>query len=130
MWLGSWFQYSSDITNDLTGSWRSTISYRWLNALTGSVFPLILGAIAYQLTHRRSLAIIVSLLAGMEGLFLVESRYALNNIYLVNFGVLGNLFFLLFLNQKNYFSLTLSGIFLGASATIKWNGLGFLLGII
>ena len=129
MWLGSWFQYSSDITNDLTGSWRSTISYRWLNALTGSFFPLILGAIAYQLTHRRSLAIIVSLLAGMEGLFLVESRYALNNIYLVNFGVLGNLFFLLFLNQKKYFSLTLSGIFLGASATIKWNGLGFLLGI-
>ncbi|MDJ0578895.1 phospholipid carrier-dependent glycosyltransferase [Crocosphaera sp.] len=129
MWLGSWFQYSSDITNNLTGSWRSTISYRWLNALTGSFFSLILGAIAYQLTHRRSLAIIVSLLAGMEGLFLVESRYALNNIYLVTFGLLGHLFFLLFLNQEKYFYLTLSGIFLGASATIKWNGLGFLLGI-
>ncbi|MGK7881299.1 MAG: phospholipid carrier-dependent glycosyltransferase [Crocosphaera sp.] len=129
MWLGSWFHYSSDITNDLTGSWRSTISYRWLNALTGSFFPLILGAIAYQLTHRRSLAIIVSLLAGMEGLFLVESRYALNNIYLVTFGLLGHLFFLLFLNKNKYFDLSISGIFLGASATIKWNGLGFLLGI-
>ena len=129
MWLYSSFQASPDITNDLTGSWGSTISYRWLNALTGSFFPLILGAIAYQLTHRRSQAIIITLLAAMEGLFLVESRYALNNIYLVTFGLLGHLFFLLFVNQSKYIYLTLSGIFSGASATIKWNGLGFLLGI-
>ena len=83
MWLYSSFQASPDITNDLTGSWGSTISYRWLNALTGSFFPLILGAITYQLTHRRSQAIIITLLAAMEGLFLVESRYTLNNIYFV-----------------------------------------------
>ncbi|WP_009545835.1 phospholipid carrier-dependent glycosyltransferase [Crocosphaera subtropica] len=129
IWMGSWFPASPDITNNLTGSWHSTVSYRWLNALTGSFFPIILGAIAYQLTHRYSYTIIVTFLATLEGLFLVESRYALNNIYLVNFGLLSHLLFLLFINQKKYLCLTLSGIFLGAASAIKWNGLGFLLGI-
>ncbi len=129
MWFGSFFKASPDITNNLTGSWHSTLSYRWLNALTGSFFPLILGAIAYQLTQRRSYCLIVTFLAAVEGLFLVESRYALNNIYLVSFGLLGHLFFLLFLNQKKYIFLTISGLFLGLSPAIKWNGLGFLLGV-
>ena len=129
MWLGSLFPASPDIINNLTGSWRSTLSYRWLNALTGSFFPLILGAIAYQLTYRRSYTIVVTLLATLEGLFLVESRYALNNIYLISFGLLGHLFFLLFVNRGKYLYLTVTGVFLGLSATIKWNGLGFILGI-
>ncbi len=129
IWIGSWFPASPEITNDLTGSWRSTISYRWLNALTGSFFPIILGAIAYQITQRRSYTIIITFLATLEGLFLVESRYALNNIYLVTFGLLGCLFVLLYLNHKQHLYLTLSGIFFGASVAIKWNGLGFLLGI-
>ncbi len=129
IWLGSHFSTSPDLTNDLTGSWRSTISYRWLNALTGSFIPLVVGAIAYQLTPRRSYTLIVTLLAASDGLFLVESRYALNNIYLVIFGLLGQLFFLISINNKKAFYLTISGLFFGASAGIKWNGLGFLLGI-
>ncbi|EAZ91027.1 phospholipid carrier-dependent glycosyltransferase [Crocosphaera chwakensis] len=129
IWIGSWFPTSSEITNNLTGSWRSTISYRWLNALTGSFFPIILGAIAYQLTQRGSYTIVVTFIATLEGLFLVESRYALNNIYLVTLGLLGCLCFLIYINHKKYLYLTLSGIFLGASVAIKWNGLGFLLGI-
>ncbi|MEA5532870.1 phospholipid carrier-dependent glycosyltransferase [Crocosphaera sp. XPORK-15E] len=129
IWLGSHFPASPDITNNLTGSFRSTLSYRWINAFIGSFFPLIIGAIAYQLTHRRSYTIIVAFLAAMDGLFLVESRYALNNIYLVTFGLLGHLFFLLFLNRTNYLYLTISGIFFGSAAAVKWNGLGFLFGI-
>ncbi|MGK7940980.1 MAG: phospholipid carrier-dependent glycosyltransferase [Crocosphaera sp.] len=129
MWVGSFVKASPDMTNNLTGSWRSTFSYRWLNALVGSFFPLILGAIAYQLNHRRSYSLIVVFVAAVEGLFLVESRYALNNIYLVNFGLLGCLFFLLFLNHNRYIFLAISGFFFGLSPGIKWNGLGFLLGI-
>jgi hypothetical protein len=88
----------------------------------------------------------------------VESRYALNNIYLVLFGLLGHLFLLLALNKtvfagnfsvmvgtgvkpplppspKNFQvekvlhrNLLLSGVCFGASIAIKWNGMGFLLG--
>ena len=131
MEIGSHFPSSYETLNNLTGSWRSTFSYRWLNALTGSFIPLVVAAIAYQLNQRRSYAVIAVLFVAADGLFLVESRYALNNIYLVLFGLLGQLFFLLALrnNLKKYWQLSLAGVFFGASACIKWNGLWFLLGI-
>lgn len=131
IWIGSHFPATPDTMNNLTGSLRSTFSYRWLNAFTGSFIPLLIGGIAYQLTYRRSYALIATFLTALDGLFLVESRYALNNIYLVILGLLGQLFFLLALrHQKSQFCLlTFAGIFLGSSACIKWNGLGFLLGI-
>jgi dolichyl-phosphate-mannose--protein O-mannosyl transferase len=64
-------------------------------------------------------------------LLLVESRYALNNVYLLSFGLLGHLFFLRALKAQflaRWLWLGLAGIGFGASAAIKWNGLGFLLG--
>jgi dolichyl-phosphate-mannose--protein O-mannosyl transferase len=131
IWLGSFFPASPDTINNLTGSLRSTFSYRWLNAFIGSFFPLVFAGIAYQLTFRRTVAVIAALLVALDGLFLVESRYALNNIYLVIFGLLGQLLFLIALNNPScrWRFLILSGISFGCSASIKWNGLGFLLGI-
>ena len=129
IWIGSLFPASPDTVNDLTGSLRSTWSYRWLNALTGSFVPLLVGAIAYELTGRRRLTLIVMALAALDGLFLVESRYALNNIYLIFFGLLGHLYFFYFINRGKGWYLTLSGIFLGCAGTVKWNGFAFLLGI-
>lgn len=130
MWIGSHLPIGQDTVNSLTGSLRSTWSYRWLNALTGSFIPLVVGALAYELNRRKSLALIAALFAATDGLFLVESRYALNNVYLVILGLLGQLFFLKALGKKHKRrrNLALSGVFFGASACIKWNGLWFLLG--
>ena len=131
IWIGSHLPFGQDTVNGLTGSMRSTWSYRWLNALTGSFIPLVISAIAYQLTWRRRFAFIAALFAAVDGLFLVESRYALNNVYLVILGLLGQLYFLLALNHQargRWLRLGLAGIFFGASAAIKWNGLWFLLG--
>lgn len=131
IWLGSFMPAPAEIMNDLTGSLRSTSSYRWLNALTGSLLPLVFAGIAYQLTFRRSLTVIVALLVTLDGLFLVESRYALNNIYLILFGLLGQFFFLVALNSRSYRwpAFIFAGVLFGCCASIKWNGLGFLLGI-
>lgn len=131
IWIGSHLPIGQDTVNSLTGSLRSTWSYRWLNALTGSFIPLVVGALAYQLNRRKSYALIAALFAAVDGLFLVESRYALNNVYLVILGLLGQLFFLKALAKKQWrwVNLALSGVFFGASACIKWNGLWFLLGI-
>lgn len=131
IWLGSHFPIGKDTVNNLTGSQLSTFSYRWLNALTGSLIPLVVGAIAYQLSHRRSYAFIAGLLVAVDGLFLVESRYALTNVYLVIFGLLGQWFLLLALDnqpRRRGFWLALSGICFGASVSVKWNGLWFLFG--
>jgi dolichyl-phosphate-mannose-protein mannosyltransferase len=131
IWLGSHLPVGQDNINTLTGSVRSSWSYRWLNALTGSFIPLVVAAIAYQISSRRSYALVAALFAASDGLFLVESRYALNNVYLVIFGLLGQWFLLLGLKRhgiKRSLYLALAGVWFGASAAIKWNGLWFLLG--
>jgi dolichyl-phosphate-mannose--protein O-mannosyl transferase len=134
IWLGEKMPWGDrTLKNGLAGLLISPFSYRWLNALTGSVLPLVMAAIAYQLSYRRSYALIAGLLLSMDGLFLVESRYALNNVYLLLFGLLGQLFFLIALRAQGWqrwLWLGLAGIGFGASAAIKWNGLGFLLGAI
>lgn len=114
MWIGSHLPIGQDTVNSFTGSLRSTWSYRWLNALTGSFIPLVVAALAYQLNRRKGFALIAGLFAAVDGLFLVESRYALNNVYLDIFGLLGQLLFLIALSQqrqRRWVSLALSGIF-------------------
>ncbi len=131
--IGSHLPFGQDTVNDLTGSSLSTWSYRWINAFTGSLIPLMIGAIAYQLTHRRSYTLIATVLMASDGLFLVESRYALSNLYIVFFGLIAHLFLILGLKRngkQRWSQLILSGIAFGATIAVKWNGLGFLLGII
>jgi dolichyl-phosphate-mannose-protein mannosyltransferase len=114
--------------------------YRWLNALVGSGLPLLVAGIAYQLSRRRSYALIAGLLAAADGLLLVESRYALINVYLLLFGLLGHWLFLIGLGQKGLprwrfplgrqsRTLLLAAVCLGGSIAVKWSGLGFLLGL-
>ncbi|AFY48955.1 dolichyl-phosphate-mannose--protein O-mannosyl transferase [Nostoc sp. PCC 7524] len=129
MWLSSHFPFWQEPVNGLSGSLRSPWSYRWINALSGAFIPLIIANIAYQLSYRRSFALIAGLFAALDGIFIVESRYALINIYIVLFGLLGQLLFLLALAKQRQFYLVLSGIAFGASLATKWNGLFFLAGI-
>ncbi|MBD2121751.1 dolichyl-phosphate-mannose--protein mannosyltransferase [Trichocoleus sp. FACHB-262] len=132
IWLGNLTPWGANaVKNSLTGSLLSPFSYRWLNALVGSFIPLIVMGIAYQLTRRRSYALVAGLLSALDGLFLVESRYALVNVYLISFGLLGQWFFLRSLDRrgvKRWWWLILAGIAFGASAAVKWNGLWFLFG--
>jgi len=144
IWVGERLGLGDDNTrNTLTGMFLSTVSYRWMNALVGAFFPVVVGAIAFQLTYRPLFALLSTLLATVEGMFLVESRYALNNIYLVLLGLLGYLFLLLALNHRKaeeagdrpsplkfWLWLILAGVGFGGSIAIKWNGAGFLLGAI
>jgi dolichyl-phosphate-mannose--protein O-mannosyl transferase len=129
--IGNHLPIGLDAVNTKAGAAYTTWSYRWLNALTGSLIPLVVTAIAYYLTRRYSYALLAGVLMGMDGLFLVESRYALNNVYLDILGLIGLLLLLLALDGLTFLErglwLTLSGIFFGASAAIKWNGLWFLL---
>ncbi|MBD2355759.1 phospholipid carrier-dependent glycosyltransferase [Tolypothrix sp. FACHB-123] len=131
IWLGKQFPFWQQPVNGLAGSLLSPWSYRWINALTGSFIPLVVAGVAYQISHRRSFALIAGFFTACDGLFLVESRYALNNIYIVIFGLLGQWFLLLALEknkQKRALWLIAAGISFGASIGTKWNGLWFLLG--
>ncbi len=131
MWISDRIPFWHDHVNGLTGKLRPAWSYRWINALFGSFIPLIIAGIAYQLSYRRSFALLAGLFTACDGIFIVESRYALINIYIVIFGLLGQLLFLLALanhRQQRRLYLILAGVAFGASAATKWNGLWFLLG--
>jgi dolichyl-phosphate-mannose-protein mannosyltransferase len=132
IWISRHIPFWQDEVNGFTGSVMSPISYRWMNAFSGSFIPIIVAAIAYQISYRRSFALLAGLFTACDGIFLVESRYALINQYIIIFGLLGQWFLLLALakqRQQRNFWLILSGIAFGASAATKWNGLWFLLGV-
>ncbi|MGD1910703.1 MAG: dolichyl-phosphate-mannose--protein mannosyltransferase [Rivularia sp. (in: cyanobacteria)] len=132
MWLSSYFPFWQDTVNTLTGVVRSPWSYRWINALFGAFIPMIISGIAYQLSYRRSFAFLAGLFAACDGIFLVESRYALINQYIVIFGLLGQWLLLLALantKKQRRLYLILSGISFGAAIATKWNGLFFLIGV-
>jgi dolichyl-phosphate-mannose-protein mannosyltransferase len=132
IWIGKQLPFGKTAVNSMAGSLLSPWDYRWMNALIGSFIPLVVGTLAYQLIRRRTYAFLAALFMACDGLFLVESRYALNNIYLVLFGILGQLFILKAAEEvegkKRWLWLILAGTAFGASAGIKWNGLWFLFG--
>jgi dolichyl-phosphate-mannose-protein mannosyltransferase len=132
IWIGDRLPFGQENLNAFTGSVHSTFSYRWMNAVFGSSIAPLVAAVAYQLSQRKSYAFLAALFISLDGLFLVESRYALNSIFLVCFGLLGQLLVLISIrsDRQNYHALLFgAGISLGAAIACKWNGLSFLVGI-
>jgi dolichyl-phosphate-mannose-protein mannosyltransferase len=133
IWIGDRLPIGQDNTNILTGSLHSTFSYRWMNALFGSLIPPVVAAIAYQLSQRMSYAFLAALFISFDGLFLVDSRYALNNIYLVFFGILGQLLVLMAIRSGGWrcrLLMVSAGVSLGSAVACKWNGVSFLFGVL
>jgi dolichyl-phosphate-mannose-protein mannosyltransferase len=75
--------FLKQIHNDLTGISLSPFQYRWFNALIGSFIPVIVTGIGYELTKKETYRVIISIFANVVGLFLMESRYGIVNIYYV-----------------------------------------------
>ena len=133
IWLSQFSPWSYGPETQVPDFPVSTLGFRWLNAFTGACIPLVVAAIAYELTQRRSYALIAGLLTASDGLLLVESRYGLINVYLIVFGLLGHWFLLRAIGKASgpdrTLGLAVAGIFFGASLSVKWNGLGFLIGV-
>lgn len=106
--------------------------YRWLNALTGSFIPLLVAGIAACLWRKPLFIFLAAFLTSLDGLLLVESRYALINIYLLFFGLLGQWLWLQGSQAKKLgrgWFLVGAGLALGACVAVKWSGLGYVLGL-
>ena len=111
---------------------RNAVGYRIATAIAGSLIPVAVAGLAYKLTYRRQFALLAGALMLAEGLFLVESRFGLMNVWLVLFGLTAHIFAIVGLERKGWSRLgllTCCGVLLGASASVKWNGLGFALGL-
>ena len=116
----------------------SSVSYRWLNALVGSAIPLIVAGLAHTLGQRfgtqnparlHTFALLAGTFVAIDGLFVVESRYGLLNIYMVFFGLLGQWLWLLQKKDSDFHLRMVAGVSLGCAVATKWNGLGFVLSL-
>ncbi|MFN5980840.1 MAG: phospholipid carrier-dependent glycosyltransferase, partial [Pseudanabaena sp.] len=68
--------------------------YRIFGASFGSILPLLMIGMVYRLTYQRNLALLSGFFLLSDGLFLVESRFALINVFLVSFGLASQIFLL------------------------------------
>ena len=108
------------------------LSYRWLNALLGSLLCLLAYFFAYAIWKNNNFALIVSFFVAIDGSLLVDSRFALANIYIVFFGLSALLCAAKSQSAdvNHRYWLLFSGVLLGIVVSVKWNGLGYLLVIL
>jgi dolichyl-phosphate-mannose--protein O-mannosyl transferase len=106
--------------------------YRCMTALAGSLLPLVTYELIWQLSDRRGWAWLTGWFVVMDGLLLVESRFGLINIYILLFGMLSHLCIVLALkrSQQRWFWVLASGLMLGASISVKWTGLAYVVGLV
>ncbi len=106
--------------------------YRCMTALAGSLLPLVTYELIWQLSDRRSWAWLTGWFMAMDGLLLVESRFGLINIYILLFGMLSQLCMVLALkrSRQRWFWIIITGLMLGASISVKWTGLAYMVGLV
>ncbi len=138
IWLGQWpVTWLGSPTIAVEETLLSPLAFRWLNALVGATVPVLLAALAYQLSHgyslqrRRGFALLAGFLMAMEGLTLVESRLALINIYGLALGLLGQWAWIAARQARHPARWRwAAGVALGAAINVKWNWAGFWLGLL
>lgn len=114
-------------------------SFAW--RLPSAIFGVLVIYLTYLLTktiltlpkphpHAENTALLAAFFVALDGLLLVQSRIAMNDIFVVTFMVASLIYYWRFRHQpKNKTNLALSSLFVGLSIATKWSGL-FLLGII
>jgi len=123
-----------DITaiDSLTFEQIPPLSYRWVNAVFGSLLCLLGYFVAHAIWKNKNFALIVCFFIALDGSLLVDSRFALPNVFIVFFGLSALLCAVKSQSSDGNarYWLFSCGIFLGLTASIKWNGLGYLLVIL
>jgi dolichyl-phosphate-mannose-protein mannosyltransferase len=106
--------------------------YRFMTALAGSLLPLVTYEFIWQLSDRRGWAWLTGWFVAMDGLLLVESRFGLINIFILLFGMLSQLCMVLALkrSRQRWFWVIVTGLMLGASMSVKWTGLAYIVGLV
>ncbi|TYQ23687.1 phospholipid carrier-dependent glycosyltransferase [Pseudanabaena sp. UWO310] len=108
------------------------LGYRCMTALAGALLPLVIYEFIWQLSDRRDWAWLTGCFVALDGLLLVESRYGLINTYILLFGMLSQLCMVLALkrSRQRWFWTLVTGLMLGASCSVKWTGLAYIIGLI
>lgn len=104
-------------------------SYMWLRllpALAGALLPLIIFFLARELKLSNLASFAAALLVVFENSILTQSLFILLDPFLLLFGFLGLLFYLIAKRKKSLPFFILSAVFASFALSIKWTGVSFL----
>lgn len=99
---------------------------RFLPSLAGTLLPLVVFLLAFELGLTLPLALLTGLLTTLEGGLLVQSRFILLDAFLLLFGFASLWSYLRWRNGGAKWFLISAGVLAGLAFSIKWTGLGFL----
>ncbi len=128
-------KYTQALSMDIFG--ENSFGWRFSSVVFGVFVILATAILADQLFHNKVLSLLAGLLASLDGLLLVQSRIAMNDIHVTFFILLTCILYVKFRqlldDQKNQrlaqFYLLLTGLSAGLAMGSKWSGI-FILGVV
>ncbi|MBC8102735.1 MAG: phospholipid carrier-dependent glycosyltransferase [Cytophagales bacterium] len=102
---------------------RSAVGWRFASVLFGTLTLPALYALARVLFGNRAVAIAAAVLLALDGVFFVQSRVAMTNIFTVFFITVAATGVALFLQRQQARWLLLAGIGLGFAIASRWSSL-------
>lgn len=108
----------------------SIASWRMGSVVFGLAGIVLVYVFTSLLTGNRLAGLLASLFLSLDGLWLVQSRVAMNDVFVSVFLLMVAIFYLLFLQKQNKKYLVLTGLFLGISLATKWTAAFFIIGLL
>lgn len=99
----------------------NTFGWRFFQALFGVLGTLFIFLLGRELFNN-GVGLIAALLYTFESFIFVLSRITMVDIFMANFVLLASLFVVKYAKSRNTIYLLLTGLFCGASISIKWSG--------
>jgi len=112
----------------------NSFGWRISALLFGSLFMPVMYILGKSLFGKRSLGILAALLISMDGVFIIQSRVAMTNIFATFFQIASVMFFWLYFQydvhdenkKKSYTFFFLSGLFMAIALATRWTSAGSL----
>ncbi|PIY79440.1 MAG: hypothetical protein COY81_02645 [Candidatus Pacebacteria bacterium CG_4_10_14_0_8_um_filter_43_12] len=108
---------------------ENSFGWRFSSVVFGTMVIVLVYHLSYQLTQRQGVALTAAALASFDGLLLVQSRIAMNDIDVTFFILLTLLLYLKYRQNLAWHLLLLTGISLGLAMASKWSGIFILFSI-
>lgn len=106
---------------------ENTFGWRVSSVIFGILVIVMVYKLSYELFENKNLSLLATFLASLDGLLLVQSRIAMNDIHVTFFILLTLLVYIRYKKQKKLYLLFLTGISAGLAMGTKWSGLFALL---
>lgn len=109
---------------------ENTFGWRISSVLFGLLVIVMVYKLSFELFENKNLSLMATLLASFDGLLLVQSRIAMNDIHVTFFILLAFFFYIKYKKQTKFMYLVLAAIGAGLAMGTKWSGLFALVTIV